>query len=107
MKYYISSGNRRKKNVFLILLITITLIGFVATAALTSGFFYVNKKIGENLVSIEAIKQNTLNLKTQMDTSEKNLEVNKKKLDILNEQIIRFQPVIIPDSMLKDQAITQ
>lgn len=107
MKYYINLGNRRKRNVFLILLITITIIGFVATITLLSGFFYVNKNIEKNLVNIETVKQNTADFQKQIDLSKENVERYEKKLDILNEQLLRFEPVIIPASMTKDKAATK
>ncbi|WP_069999661.1 hypothetical protein [Cellulosilyticum sp. I15G10I2] len=102
MAYYISSGKRRKKNVFLIILITITIIGSAATVGLTSGFFYVGKIVGENLINIETVKQDTANLQQQIDTSKEQLELYEKQLDKLNEQLLRFDPIIIPDSMLKE-----
>ncbi|MDF2612345.1 MAG: hypothetical protein K0S71_131 [Clostridia bacterium] len=107
MKYYISSGHRQKKNVFLMVLITITIIGFIATIALVSGFFYVNKMITTNQINIENIKQNTLQLQEQRSTSEENQELYEKRIVVLNEQLLRFEPVIIPDSMLKDNKVVK
>ncbi len=102
MAYYINSGKRRKKNVFLIVLITVTLIGSAATIALISGFFYVGKIVGENLINIEEVKQSTINLQQQIDTSKEQLEYYGEKLDRLNKQLVRFEPIVIPDSMLRE-----
>lgn len=99
MKYYINSSHRQKKNILLIVLITITLIGFIATAALTSGFFYMNKTIGQNQKSIEETKQATADLRQQITVSKKNSNDYNTKIDTLSEQELRFEPVIIPESM--------
>jgi len=107
MKYYINSGNRRKKNVFLIILITITIIGFITTISLVSSFFHINKMIEKNLVNIETVKQETTDSQKKMGLSKEKVELYGKKLDVLNEQLLRFEPVIIPDSMSKDKATTQ
>ncbi len=100
MKYYINSGNRRKRNTFLVILITITLIGLAATLALTGGFFYVNQEIGENQMNIESIKQNTLKLQEEINEAKKNLEQYEGRLNELSEEAVKFEPVIIPDSMI-------
>ncbi len=102
MAYYINSGKRRKKNVFLIVLITLTLIGLATTIALTSGFFYIGKIVEENLTNIEEVKQSVINLQQQIDTSKEQLEHYEEKLDRLNKQLVRFEPIIIPDSMLRE-----
>ena len=103
MTYYINSRNRRKKNIFLIVVITITLIGFIATAALLGGFFCVNKMIGEDLIKVTTIKESNVSLNKGLEDSKGNLQTYEKKLRVLNEELLRFEAVIIPDSMLKDK----
>lgn len=104
MAYYINRGKRQKKNIFLITLKIITLIGIIATATLVSGFFYVDRMIEERLVNIEAVKQNTIDFKNEISSSKEKIELNEKQAEVLNKEILRFEPVVIPESMLKDAA---
>lgn len=100
MAYYINSGKRRKKNIFLGILIAITLMGSLATVGLSGGFFYVDKKVKHYLVTTEVLKQEQVKLEQQLEQSKEQITQYKEQLDTLNEQLIRFEPVIIPESML-------
>lgn len=102
MTHYISSGKRHKKNVFLGILITITLIGSLATAVLTGGFFYIVKAAGQNLEHIEEMKQRASYLQQQIDTSNNQLILYEQQVNKLNQQLLRFEPIIIPNSMLQE-----
>lgn len=88
-----------KKNGFLILLVTITVIAMIATGALLAGHVVMVGKVKSNQSSIEIVKQEIQALESQVENAKVQEEEYKKQLNELKEQLAMFEPVTIPDSM--------
>lgn len=99
MKHKTSFGYHHRRNVFSRILVIIISIAVLSTCILAGSYIYMNIHIKNNRADIETYKQETKVLETEMQTAKEKEEQYKKQAEILSDQLTRYAPIVIPDSM--------
>ena len=89
----------KKKNRFLGVCIVLTAMGITMTLGLLGGHIYIASSINKSTTSVETISQNTESLKAEVNTMQAEKESSQKELTILEDNLAKYEPVVIPDSM--------
>lgn len=90
---------KRKKNRLFVGLVVITGIAFTATAVLAGTFVYVNGSIHKNEKAINALSEELTILEQKAEEVKAREAEYKDKLDKLQAELSKYEPIVIPDSM--------
>lgn len=89
----------KKINPVLGILMALTIIGFVVSCILIGTFLYINISIKSSTVMNEQLTVEKTNLESQVNELEEKKKHYSNLLQNLDDELAKYQPVIIPDSM--------
>lgn len=90
---------KKRKNYAVTVLMIITAAAVVATLLLASTFIYLNSRIKKNEASIATFSKEIANMQEKVEGIKAQESEYKSKLQALELEISKYEPVIIPDSM--------
>lgn len=89
----------KKKNRFLGACIAITILSVGMTVGLLGGHIYITSSINKNTANVETISESTDSLKAEVQSVKDQMKVSEDELVSLQDNLAKYEPVIIPDSM--------
>ena len=87
------SFGAKKRNRLLGVCVALTILG------LLGGHVYLASSISKNTTSVKAISESTESLKAEVQTVKEQQKVSQDELEIIQDNLAKYEPVIIPDSM--------
>lgn len=96
-------GVGRRKNYLFEGLVVLTVGACVATTILVGIFIYVNSSIRKNEAAIATLSEELTILQEQAEEIQSQEVEYKNQLDVLQAELSKYKPVIIPDSMKETQ----
>ncbi|WP_054741056.1 hypothetical protein [Cellulosilyticum ruminicola] len=89
----------KKKNRFLGVCIAITILGAALTICLLGENLFIASSINKNTASIETISKTTEDLRAEVQAVKEQKVAAEKELAELQDNLAKYEPVVIPDSM--------
>lgn len=89
----------KKKNRLLITCAIVTGVCVISASALAAGHLYMHTQIKSNETNIEEIKASTAAVEQEIEVVKSQEATYHEQLDKLNQELSRYEPVVIPDSM--------
>lgn len=96
-------GVGRRKNYLFEGLVVLTVGAFVATTILVGIFIYVNSSIRKNEAAIATLSKELTILQEQAEEIQSQEAEYKNQLDVLQAELSKYEPVVIPESMKETQ----
>lgn len=93
----------KKKNRFPLFCIILTGICAVSAGTLIAGHLYMYTQIKSNEANIETIKEKTTTIEQEIEVVKAQEATYNTELEKLNQELSRYEPVVIPDSMKENQ----
>nr|WP_303244118.1 hypothetical protein [uncultured Cellulosilyticum sp.] len=93
------SFGAKKRNRLLGVCVALTILGAGMTLGLLGGHVYLASSISKNTTSVKAISESTESLKAEVQTVKEQQKVSQDELEIIQDNLAKYEPVIIPDSM--------
>lgn len=90
---------KKRKNYAVTVLMMITGAAVVATSLLAGTFIYLNSSIKKNEASIATFSKEISSMQEQVEIIKAQEKEYKNKLEALELELSKYEPVIIPDSM--------
>lgn len=90
---------KKRKNYAITVLMMITGAAVVATSLLAGTFIYLNSSIKKNEASIATFSKEISSMQEQVEIIKAQEKEYKNKLEALELELSKYEPVIIPDSM--------
>lgn len=89
----------KKKNRFLGVCIAITILGAGLTIGLLGGNLFISNSISKNTASVETISKATEDLRAEVQAVKEQKAAAEKELAEVQDNLAKYEPVVIPDSM--------
>lgn len=91
--------SKKKKNHVVTVLMIITFGALIATSVLVGTFIYLNSSIHKNESAIATFSKEISSMQEQIEAIQVKEAEYKSKLEALELELSKYEPVIIPDSM--------
>lgn len=91
--------SKKKKNDAVTVLMIITFGTLIVTSLLVGTFIYLNSSIHKNEASIATFSKEISSMQEQIEIIKEQEAEYKSKLEALELELSKYEPVIIPDSM--------
>lgn len=96
-------GFGRRKNYLFEGLVVLTVGAFIATTILVGIFIYLNSSIRKNEAAIATLSKELTTLQEQAEEIQSQEAEYKNQLNMLQAELSKYEPVVIPDSMKETQ----
>ncbi len=89
----------KRKNRLFTTLLWITGVACVVTSVLVGSYIYTHINLNKYQVTINQLSSELDDLENMTDQMVEQEEEYKNKLDILNQELAKYEPIVIPESM--------
>ncbi len=89
----------KRRNRLLAVCVALTVLCAGTTLGLLGGHVYLKSSINKKMASVETISENTASLKAEVQSVKDKHQSSKEELEVIQDNLAKYEPVVIPDSM--------